>query len=118
MIPSRAAPIRTRCPATPGPRGAGRAGGRRLFFAGEATSPEFFSTAHGAGIRGAGGGEVLGTCEVTLAVIASERSNPFRYADGLLRASLAMTAETSSTHHPRPHIRIGHKAFVILPKMR
>jgi len=32
----------------------------RLFFAGEATSPHFFSTAHGARIGGAAAGEVVG----------------------------------------------------------
>ena len=58
MTRSRAAPIRTPCPATPDKRAvlAAPVDGR-LFFAGEATSPNFFSTAHGArdcGERAAG----------------------------------------------------------------
>jgi len=50
MMSSHAAPTRMRYPAMRGKRRALLAApvDGRLFFAGEATSPNFFSTAHGA----------------------------------------------------------------------
>ena len=50
----------------------------RLFFAGEATSPNFFSTAHGArdrGARGAGGGGFTGEEMTAYASLRAKRSN-------------------------------------------
>ena len=94
----------------------------RLFFAGEATSPDFFSTAHGArdsGERAAG--EVLRRSQRTNSVIArseaTKQSSFLRCARKLdCFASLAMTMSSILLHHPRPHLRIRHEALLILPE--